>query len=276
MKVLHGIHPEDFKQYDTQKIREHFLLDDIVQDDALNLVYTHYDRMIVGGVRPIEQKVMLGNFENLKAEFFLERREMGIINVGGEGIINLEKGEHRLQKLDCLYIGQGEKQVSFSSVNASEPAVFYILSTPAHRAYPTTLLKNNEAESGEMGSLETSNQRTIYRYIHKNGIQSCQLVMGLTILKQGSVWNTMPAHTHDRRMEAYFYFDVPENNVVFHFMGQPHETRHIVIKNWQAAVSPPWSIHSGSGTSNYGFIWGMGGENKEYSDMDGVAITDLR
>jgi 4-deoxy-L-threo-5-hexosulose-uronate ketol-isomerase len=276
MKVLHSIHQDDFKQYDTTRIRQQFLLDDIMQGDAISLIYTHYDRMIVGGAVPLQNSLQLGSYENLKADYFLERREMGIINVGGEAIITTNEQEHRLEKLDCLYIGKGTRKVSFASADVQQPAVLYILSAPAHADYPVTLLKKEAAESNELGSLETSNSRTIHRYIHKNGIKSCQLVMGLTLLKPGSVWNTIPPHTHDRRMEAYFYFDVPDGQVVFHYMGQPGETRHIVIKNLQAVVSPPWSIHAGSGTSNYGFIWGMAGENLEYGDMDGVGVGDLK
>jgi 4-deoxy-L-threo-5-hexosulose-uronate ketol-isomerase len=276
MKQVYAVHPEDYKSYDTEAIRDHFLLESLFENDKANFVYTHYDRMIVGGALPIEREIELLNFSILKADYFLERREIGIINVGGDGVIVVDGEKFIISKLDCLYIGKGTKKVSFSSIKSSQPAVLYILSAPAHANYPTKLLQKKDAESNTLGSLETSNQRTIYRYIHKNGIQSCQLVMGLTILEKGSVWNTMPAHTHDRRMEVYFYFDVPESQVVFHYMGLPQETRHIVMKNYQAVVSPPWSIHAGSGTSNYGFIWGMAGENLEYSDMDALQINDLK
>lgn len=276
MKVIHGVHPDDFRKYDTATIRERFLLNNLSEDEKVNFVYTHYDRMIVGIAKPVKQKIELGNYPNLRSDYFLERREVGIINVGGDGIISVNNEKFSLSKLDCLYIGKGVQQVSFETVDDSNPAVFYILSAPAHTSYPTQLFKNKDAEAGKMGALETSNQRTIYRYIHKNGIQSCQLVMGLTILQPGSVWNTIPPHTHDRRMEAYFYFDVPENQVVFHYMGEPNETRHIMMKNHEAVVSPPWSIHAGSGTSNYGFIWGMAGENLEYSDMDALQLDELK
>ena len=276
MKQVYAVHPEDYKSYNTEAIRSNFLLESLFENGKVNFVYTHYDRMVVGGARPAGKEIELPNFTILIPFYFLERREMGIINVGGDGTVTVDGEKFALSKLDCLYIGKGKQKVSFSSANASQPAVFYILSAPAHAAYPTKLLQKKDTESGTLGSLETSNQRTIYRYIHKNGIQSCQLVMGLTILDKGSVWNTMPAHTHDRRMEAYFYFDVPDNQVVFHYMGLPQETRHIVMKNYQAVVSPPWSIHSGSGTSNYGFIWGMAGENLEYSDMDALQINDLK
>jgi 4-deoxy-L-threo-5-hexosulose-uronate ketol-isomerase len=276
MKQLYAVHPEDYKSYNTESIRNNFLLESLFENGKINFVYTHYDRMIVGGAMPTDTEMELPNFPILRADYFLERREMGIINVGGDGVVTVDGEKFTLSKLDCVYIGKGTHKVSFASLNASQPAVFYILSAPAHARYPTKLLQKKDTESGTMGSLETSNQRTIYRYIHKNGIQSCQLVMGLTILDKGSVWNTMPAHTHDRRMEVYFYFDVPQNQVVFHYMGLPQETRHIVMKNYQAVVSPPWSIHAGSGTSNYGFIWGMAGENLEYSDMDLLQINDLK
>jgi 4-deoxy-L-threo-5-hexosulose-uronate ketol-isomerase len=276
MKQVYAVHPGDYKTYDTEAIRNQFLLESLFEIGSINFVYTHYDRMIVGGAMPTDKALELPNFPILKADYFLERREVGVINVGGDGVVTVEGEKFTLSKLDCLYIGKGTQNVSFSSVNPSQPAVLYILSAPAHAKYPTRLLQKKEAESNSLGSLETSNQRTIYRYIHKNGIQSCQLVMGLTILEKGSVWNTIPPHTHDRRMEVYFYFDVPENQVVFHYMGLPQETRHIVMKNHQAVVSPPWSIHAGGGTSNYGFIWGMAGENLEYSDMDALQLIDLK
>lgn len=276
MKVLHSVHPDDFKKYPTSLIRERFLLDGLMEADQINFTYTHYDRMLVGGAMPVQKTLALETYPNLRADSFLERRELGIINVGGEAVITVDGQDHTLQKLDCLYVGKGVQQVSFRSSEPEHPAVLYMLSAPAHASHPTTLLKKSDAESNALGALETSNERTIYRYIHKNGIQSCQLVMGLTLLQKGSVWNTIPAHTHDRRMEAYFYFDVPVGQVVFHYMGEPTETRHLLMKNHEAVVSPPWSIHAGSGTANYGFIWGMAGENLEYSDMDAVSLTDLR
>ena len=276
MKQVYAVHPDDYKSYNTEAIRKNFLLDSLFEPGKINFVYTHYDRMIVGGVIPTDKEIDLPNFPILKADYFLQRRELGIINVGGDGIITVAGEKFNLSKLDCLYIGKGVQEVSFASANAAQPAVLYILSAPAHAKYPTQLLQKKDTESGNLGSLETSNQRTIYRYIHKNGIQSCQLVMGLTILEKGSVWNTIPPHTHDRRMEAYFYFDVPENQVVFHYRGLPQETRHIIMKNYQAVVSPPWSIHAGGGSSNYGFIWGMAGENLEYSDMDALQLNDLK
>lgn len=276
MKQVYAVHPDDYKLYTTERIRENFLLDSLFEKGKINFVYTHYDRMIVGGAIPLDSGLELPNFDILRADYFLERRELGVINVAGDAVVTVDGEKFTLSKLDCLYVGKGTKKISFVSSNASQPAVLYILSAPAHTNYPTRLLQKKDSESSNLGALETSNQRTIYRYIHKNGIQSCQLVMGLTILEQGSVWNTIPPHTHDRRMEAYFYFDVPENQVVFHYMGLPQETRHIIMKNYQAVVSPPWSIHAGGGTSNYGFIWGMAGENLEYSDMDALQLNDLK
>jgi 4-deoxy-L-threo-5-hexosulose-uronate ketol-isomerase len=276
MKQVYAVHPEDYKSYNTDAIRKNFLLESLFEKGQINFAYTHYDRMIVGGAIPTASEIELPNFPVLKADYFLERRELGIINVGGDGTVTVDGEKFTLSKLDCLYVGKEVQKISFASANADQPAVLYILSAPAHAKYPTRLLQKKDAESNSLGSMETSNQRTIYRYIHKNGVQSCQLVMGLTILEKGSVWNTIPPHTHDRRMEAYFYFDIPEKQVVFHYMGLPQETRHIVMKNYQAVVSPPWSIHAGGGTSNYGFIWGMAGENLEYSDMDGIQLNDLK
>jgi 4-deoxy-L-threo-5-hexosulose-uronate ketol-isomerase len=276
MKIINSVHPDDFKTYPTALIRDRFLLDDLAHVGKINFAYTHYDRMMVGIAMPAGDILELPLFDILRADYFLERREMGIINVGGDGTITAATENFSLKKLDCLYVGRGTEKVTFSSTDASKPAVFYILSAPAHTVHPTKLLKKEDAQGGAMGAAETANKRNIYRYIHKDGLQSCQLVMGLTILESGSVWNTIPAHTQDRRMEVYFYFDVPENQVVFHYMGEPQETRHLVVKNLSATVSPPWSIHAGSGTSNYGFIWGMAGENLEYTDMDVVQLNDLR
>jgi 4-deoxy-L-threo-5-hexosulose-uronate ketol-isomerase len=276
LRVLHSVHPEDFKSYQTQQIRDRFLLDGIVQPGTINCTYTHYDRMIVGVANPVNQPLELENYPNLRADYFLERREIGIINVAGDGEIIADGQVYPLKKLDCLYIGKGVKSVAFSSKNAASPAVFYLLSAPAHATYPTTLVTNEEVVKVNAGTTAMANVRVINKYIHAEGIKSCQLVMGLTILSNGSVWNTMPAHVHDRRMEAYFYFDVPEGQRVFHYMGEGHETRHILLGNYNAVVSPPWSIHSGSGTSSYSFIWGMAGENLDYTDMDAIAITNIR
>ncbi|HXB93023.1 MAG TPA: 5-dehydro-4-deoxy-D-glucuronate isomerase [Puia sp.] len=268
--------PKEVGRMDTGELRDAFLTGPLLRDDTIRLLYTHYDRVILGGAAPVNKRLSLETHSELKADFFLQRREIGIINVGARGRVIAEETSYDLNKLDCLYAGLGVKKLSFESVDPAEPALFYLLSAPAHAAYPVQFLPKEKALPTDMGAAETSNARTIYKYIHAEGIQSSQLVMGLTILKTGSVWNTMPAHTHTRRMEAYFYFDVPEQQRVFHFMGQPSETRHLVVANYEAIVSPPWSIHSGCGTSNYSFIWGMAGENYTYTDMDMVNISDLR
>jgi len=270
------VHPDDFKNYQTDKIRERFLVDKLIEKEVINCIYTHYDRMIIGGVHPVAKGVLLPNYPNLRSDYFLERREIGIINVAGEGEIIVDGKSYNLKKLDCLYVGKGARTIAFLSKDAQKPAVFYLLSAPAHSSYPTTLVTQKDVVKVDAGDGSTANQRTIYKYIHLEGIKSCQLVMGLTILNSGSIWNTMPAHAHDRRMEAYFYFDVPADQRIFHYMGEPQETRHIVMGNYEAVVSPPWSIHAGSGTASYGFIWGMAGENLDYTDMDAVAIRDLR
>ena len=276
MNTLHSVHPDDFKNYGTDLIRRRFLLGDLKRDGEANFVYTHYDRMVAGVVKPNGKAIKLGKYENLKSEYFLERREMGIFNVGGEGKITADGKNYSLKKLDCLYLGRGIKDVEFSSSKGDQPAVFFILSNPAHTSYPATFMSHESSTKAVLGIQSTANQRTLCKYIHKDGIKSCQLVMGLTLLQEGSVWNTMPPHTHDRRMEVYFYFDIAEGQMVFHYMGEPQETRHILVSNHQAVVSPPWSIHAGSGTSNYGFIWGMAGENMEFTDMDAAPIAELR
>lgn len=276
MKIIQHVHSEDFKTYQTDKIRDRFLLDGLKEKNKANFVYAHYDRMVTGLITPTTEIVTLGIYDILRADFFLERREMGVINVGGEGTIVADGIVYDLAKLDCLYMGKGVKEVAFSSKDASNPAIFYALSAPAHAVYPTTFLKNNDAFSAQLGSVETANERKIARYIHKDGIQSCQLVMGLTILSKGSVWNTIPPHTHDRRMEVYFYFDVEDEHRVFHYMGEPQETRHIIVANHEAVLSPVWSIHAGSGTKNYSFIWGMAGENLDYADMDTFGVKELK
>jgi 4-deoxy-L-threo-5-hexosulose-uronate ketol-isomerase len=276
MQIRFQQSPKETGNMDTQQLRDAFLIDQLMKDDLVTLVYSHYDRVIVGGAKPLTQKLFLEADKELRADYFLQRRELGIINVGGKGKITADDTIYELNKLDCLYIGKGTEKVFFESVDAASPAVFYLLSSPAHKEQSTQLYTKEQALPATIGSIETSNQRTIYKYIHAEGIQSCQLVMGLTILSTGSVWNTMPAHTHTRRMEAYFYFDVPSEQRVFHFMGEPQQTRHLLVANHQAVVSPPWSIHSGCGTSSYAFIWGMAGENYIYTDMDAVAIKDLR
>ena len=276
MKIIQHVHSEDFKTYQTDKIRDRFLLDGLKEKNKANFVYAHYDRMVTGLITPTTEIVTLGTYDILRADFFLERREMGVINVGGEGTIVADGIVYDLAKLDCLYMGKGVKEVAFSSKDANNPAIFYALSAPAHATHPTTFLKNNDAFSAQLGSVETANERKIARYIHKDGIQSCQLVMGLTILSSGSVWNTIPPHTHDRRMEVYFYFDIEDEHRVFHYMGEPQETRHIIVANHEAVLSPVWSIHAGSGTKNYSFIWGMAGENLDYADMDTFGVKELK
>lgn len=269
-------HPAHVQKMDTQELRNEFAITGLMESGKANFVYSHYDRMIIGGISPASESLQLNNYDPLKSEYFLERREIGIINIGGNGTVTADGQEYSLEKIDCLYLGKGTKEVSFANVDVSQPAMFYVLSAPAHQAYPNRLMKKSEATAAEMGSSETSNERTIYKYIHLDGIRSCQLVMGLTMLKKGSVWNTMPAHTHNRRMEAYLYFDLDAEQRVFHFMGEPTETRHLLLSNHDAVISPPWSIHSGCGTGNYSFIWGMAGENQAFSDMDAIVIKDLR
>lgn len=276
MKILHSIHPDDFRSYPTNRVRENFLIGDIVQNDQINFAYTHYDRMMIGAACPVHNRLALENYECLKARYFLERREIGVINVAGPGQVDADGQVFELKKLDCLYIGKGIKDITFSSNDPSQPAVFYLLSATAHVNYPTVLMTHTEAHKVHAGDLASANRRTINKYIHLNGIRSCQLVMGLTTLEPGCVWNTMPPHTHDRRTEVYFYFDLPAGQRVFHLMGEGNETRHIVVNNYEAVVSPPWSIHSGGGTSSYNFIWGMAGENLDYTDMDLIAIPDIK
>lgn len=276
MEVRYAVSPKETAAMDTAQLRANFLMEKVIAADEINFVYTHYDRFIVGGAKPLTKELVLGNYDALKSEYFLERREMGIINVGGKGVVTADGVAFNLEKLDCLYLGKGTQAVAFKTVEANDPACFYITSTPAHKEYSNTFLPKEQASPMTVGAQENANHRTIYKYIHADGIKSCQLVMGLTILHSGSVWNTMPAHTHDRRMEAYFYFDIHPNQAVFHLMGQPQETRHIVVQNHQAVISAPWSVHAGCGTANYGFIWAMAGENFVYTDMDMVAITDLR
>jgi len=268
--------PKEVSTMTTAEMRGNFLVDGLMQPGELKFVYSHYDRVIVGSAVPTDKAIELGNYPNLRAEYFLERRELGAINIGGPGEIVIDGQTFAVNKLDCVYAGKGSTKVEFKSKDAKNPAMYYLLSYPAHMVYASRLLRKEEAMPVSIGSPETSNARTIYKYIHLEGIRSCQLVMGLTVLAPGSVWNTMPSHVHDRRMEMYFYFDVQPGQVVMHLMGQPQETRHLVMQSNEAVISPPWSIHSGCGTANYAFIWGMGGENQVYSDMDPVAINELR
>jgi 4-deoxy-L-threo-5-hexosulose-uronate ketol-isomerase len=276
MEVRFQNSPKETAGMNTAELRENFLVERLMVDGQIKLIYSHYDRVIIGGAKPVDSALTLESHPELRADYFLERRELGIINVGGNGSVAVDGETFDLNKLDCLYVGKGAKQVSFKSTDAAKPAVFYLLSSPAHQTYPTRKLTKEEAQPSSLGDQSTANKRTIYKYIHAEGIQSAQLVMGLTVLDEGSIWNTIPSHTHTRRMEAYFYFDVREDQRVFHFMGQPQETRHLVMANHEAVISPPWSIHSGAGTAAYGFIWGMAGENYTYTDMDPAPLKDLR
>lgn len=275
MEIRFQSSPKEVKGMTTAELRDNFLVQDLMKADAITLVYSHYDRMIIAGVKPLSKKVELPNEAELRAEYFLERRELGIINIGGAGIIEADGEQYPLNKLDAAYLGKGTKAVSFSSLSKDDPACFYLLSAPAHHTYPNRKMTKEEALPLYLGDVSTSNKRTLYRYIHLDGIRSCQLVMGLTVLDNGSVWNSVPTHTHTRRSEVYFYFDLAAEQRVFHIMGEPQETRHIVMANHEAVISPPWSVHFGSGTSSYGFIWAMAGENQVFTDMDQVATTDI-
>lgn len=267
--------PEAVKKYDTTELRNEFLVDNLMTQDEIVLVYSHYDRYIAGSAVPVSP-LNLEAIDPLKAENFLDRRELGVINVGGDGVITVDGTQYELTYKDALYIGMGSKDVKFESKDAGSPAKFYLNSAPAHQSFPTKKVSKDQAKKLELGSLETANARTVNQMLVGGIVETCQLQMGMTELKTGSVWNTMPAHVHDRRMEVYLYIEVPEGQSVCHFMGQTDETRHIWMQNEQAVISPPWSIHSGSGTSNYTFIWGMAGENLDYGDMDVCAIPDLK
>ncbi|HCY43429.1 MAG TPA: 5-dehydro-4-deoxy-D-glucuronate isomerase [Prolixibacteraceae bacterium] len=269
-------HPRDAKKYDTAQLRENFLIEKVMEDDKIRLVYSHYDRYIAGGAVPASAPLELTAIEPLKAPFFCDRRELGIINVGAKGSVIVDGTEYELDFKEALYIGKGAKQITFKSDIATASARFYLNSTPAHKELPTRRITLKDANVLQMGSQQTSNERQINQLLISKVIETCQLQMGMTELRPGSVWNTMPAHTHSRRMEVYFYFNVPEGQAVCHFMGQPQETRHIWMGNEQAVISPNWSIHSAAGTSNYIFIWGMAGENMDYTDMDVVQPDQLR
>lgn len=272
----YAVSPEEVKRMDTTMLRTNFLIEKVFGSDQLNLTMSHFDRFIAGGAMPVKKSIELSNPDNLKAEYFLERREMGIINVGGKGTIVVDETSFDLEHKEALYIGRGSQKVVFTSADTNAPAKFYINSAPAHHSCPSKKVTKKEAEVVTLGSMENSNHRTINKLLVASVVQTCQLQMGMTELKTGSVWNTMPAHTHDRRMEVYFYFEIDEGQSVCHFMGQPQESRHIWMQNEQAVISPPWSIHAGAGTSKYTFIWGMAGENLDYGDMDACAINELR
>ncbi len=275
MEVRYPAHPKDFTTLTTEKLRQDYLIENLFVPGHTRLVYSHVDRIIVGGVCPSNTAIQLEAGKQLGAEYFLERREMGLINVGSKGAVTIDGTEYTLEPRDGLYIGKGAREISFSSADADSPAKFYFNSAPAHHSYPTKKVGLNDAKQVHLGSLAESNTRTIYQYVHPAVLESCQLVMGLTILEPNNVWNTMPCHTHERRMEVYFYFDLPEDAVVVHLTGEPTETRHIIVRNEQAVISPSYSIHSGVGTTNYTFIWGMVGENQTFTDMDHVSMGDL-
>lgn len=276
MKILYAHHPEDVKTYTTEKLREEFLMETVFAADEITLTYSHVDRIIYGGAMPVEKALSLDAGKELAAKYFLERRELGVINIGGDGTITCDGEVHEIREKEGIYIGRGTKDVVFASKDPSRPAKFYLNSCPAHTSYPTVKIDRQKALARPLGDNATMNKRTIYQFIHPDVLQSCQLSMGMTVLEEGSGWNTMPCHTHERRMEVYFYFDMAEDTRVFHMMGKPDETRHIVMSNEQAVLSPSWSIHAGIGTRNYTFIWGMCGENQDFDDMDHVAMKDLR
>ena len=275
-EVRYAAHPEDAKNYDTKRLRRDFLIEKVFTDDEVNMVYSMYDRMVVGGAMPVKEELILETIDPLKAPFFTTRREVGIFNVGGNGKVKVGDEVFSLSFKEALYIGSGERDVTFISDDAEKPAKFYFNSTTAHTSYPCKKVTKENAVVAHMGSLEMSNERDINKMLVNQVLTTCQLQMGMTELATGSVWNTMPAHVHSRRMEAYFYFEVPENQAVCHFMGEVEETRHIWMKGDEAVLSPEWSIHSAAATHNYTFIWGMGGENLDYGDQDFSEITDLK
>ena len=286
MDVRTAVSPKDVKHYTTDRLREEFLIQDLFVPGEIKFVYSHIDRIITGAAVPVKP-IQLTAGEELRAEYFLERREMGVINIGGKGTITIDGKTYTVDSREGMYIGMGSKDIEFASEDGKNPAKFYINSAPAHKTYKTVLIKPEgepaddvvivkDSNKVELGSLEESNHRTICKYILPGQVESCQLEMGMTKLEPGSVWNTMPCHTHERRMEVYLYFDMDEDSLVMHYMGEPNETRHIVMRNEEAVISPSWSIHSGSGTKAYTFIWGMVGENQDYNDQDAISMKDLR
>lgn len=275
-EIRYASNPVDAKAYDTTRLRKDFLIERVFADDEVNMVYSMYDRMIVGGAKPVHEELLLEAIDPLKAPFFLTRRELGIFNVGGKGVVKVDDQEFELDFKEALYLGKGDRKVTFASKDAAHPALFYFNSTNAHTTYPDKKITKADAVVAHMGSLEMSNERNINKMVVNQVLPTCQLQMGMTELATGSVWNTMPAHVHSRRMEAYFYFELPEDQAICHFMGEVEETRHIWMKGNQAVLSPEWSIHSAAATHNYTFIWGMGGENLDYGDQDFSLITDLK
>lgn len=276
MEMRYPSHPDKVKTFTTAQLRDEFLIPTLFVDGEVKLVYSHIDRMIIGGAAPLGESLPLAvQPKDLGADFFLQRREIGIINVGGSGTVRVDSITYPMSQCDGLYVGMGVQDLQFASDDLNQPAHFYFTSSPAHTSYPTTHIPISSAEPVHLGSISNSNERTIHKYIHPDGVKSCQLVMGLTLLEPNNMWNTMPAHTHARRMEVYFYFNITDDNVVFHLMGEPQETRHLLVRNEQAVISPSWSIHAGMGTGNYAFIWAMAGENQTFSDMDAVPMRQL-
>ena len=276
IEVRQASHPEAVRSYGTDELRRHFLIEKLFVPGEVALTYWHTDRLVVGGAIPLGETLVLAADKPIGQETFRAERELGILNIGAAGEVTVDGTTHHLDRLDCLYVGRGAGEVRFASLEGQNPARFYLVSAPTHVDHPTRLIKPADARRIELGEVATANRRTIYQYIHPETCASGQLVMGATFLEEGSVWNTMPAHTHDRRCEAYLYFDVPPEHRVFHFMGEGEHTRHLVVADGQAVLSPPWSIHSGAGTASYSFCWAMAGDNKNFTDMDHIAIGDLR
>jgi len=276
MEIRYAEHPDDIKRYDTKALRDHFLFENVFIKDEISLCYSHCDRVVFGGAFPADKSPRLEGGKDFGSDVFLDRRELGVICIAGEGKVSAGETIYPMKKGDGLYIGKGVKNVSFSSIDKSNPPKFYLVSAPAHTAYPTVFIPLEKANPKKLGEAATVNARVIYQYVHPAVCQSCQLVMGMTILEEGSVWNTMPCHTHERRMEVYFYFDIQKGGAVFHMHGQPGETRHIVMNSEQSVISPSWSIHSGVGTSAYAFIWAMAGENQTFDDMDTLSAAELK
>ncbi|WP_022941910.1 5-dehydro-4-deoxy-D-glucuronate isomerase [Psychromonas hadalis] len=279
MFVNYNSNPVDAKSYDTQRLRDEFLIEELFTVDNVNMVYSHIDRVVAIGVCPTTQRLKLDEYVDKKAfgtDYFLQRRELGIVNLGGKAEVRCKGQSYQLDYLDALYLGKGEQDIEFESLDSDHPSSLYCLSAPAHHTYPSRLITQDQAKKVALGTLENANARVINQYLHPDVLPTCQLCMGITHLQLGSVWNTMPAHTHERRMEAYLYFNVKPAQVVFHFMGEPSETRHIIVRDKQLILSPSWSIHSGCGTQNYSFIWGMLGENQTFDDMDFVDMNSIR
>lgn len=276
MQVRYSPDSVRFCHMTTQEVRDSFLIKSLFKTDVIEMVYVDVDRVIVGSAVPVKKTLSLTSADELRADYFCQRRELGVLNIGGDGSVAVDGQTYPMANLDCLYVGRGSKDITFASEDAATPAEYYLLSYPAHAEYPTAHVPKSESTPVQLGSIEASNKRTIYKCIHPDGAKSCQLVMGFTILEPGCVWNTMPPHTHERRMEVYMYFNLPSDARVFHYMGKPDETRHIAVANGQAVISPSWSIHAGVGTAAYTFCWGMGGENQAFEDMDHLTMEDIK